>query len=171
MTYCTVSTVLPLTPFKPALIVVVPRDAELATPDDFTTATAGSDELQATWLVILMLVPSLNFPWALNCCEAPRLIDELGGVTAIDTRVAFVIVRVVLAFCPWNDAAIVVLPVETPVATPSLLEALLTVATEGAEEVQVTTEVRSSWLLSANIPVAVNGRSMVSGTLALCGVS
>ena len=103
----------------------------------------------------------------MNCWEAPRLTVEFAGVTVIETRVAFVTVSAALSLSPWNDAPIVVLPMATPVATPLLFDALLTVATEGAEEVQVTMEVKSSWLLSANIPLAVNESSMVSGTLVL----
>ena len=67
--------------------------------------------------------------------------------------------------------AIVVLPMAAPVTTPLLFEALLTVATEGVDEVHVTIEFKFSWLLSANMPVAVNESSMVLGTLVLRGAT
>jgi len=79
-----------------------------------------------------------------NVCEDPRLIAELEGVTLIETNVAFVTVRFVVALIPAKAAVIVVLPMATPVATPPLLDALLTVATDGADEVQVAAEVRSN---------------------------
>src|ERR1700731_4277597 len=113
---------------------------------------------------MLMPGPWVKLPVAVNCCVEPRLMLGFAGVTAIETRVAFVTVRFALSLKPWNAAAIVVVPIETPVATPSLLGTLLIVATEGADDVHLTTEVRSSVLLSRNTPVAVNGSWIVSGT-------
>ena len=57
---------------------------------------------------------------------------------------------------PGCVAAIVVEPVATLVASPSLPPALLTVATPAADELHVTAVVRSCVVLSLNVPVAAN---------------
>jgi hypothetical protein len=95
---------------------------------------------------------------------------ESGGVTAIETNVAFVTVMFVVALIPAKAAVIVVPPMATPVATPPLLDALLTVATDGADEVQVAAEVRSNCWPSENVPVALSWVSMVAGSFRFCGV-
>ena len=46
-------------------------------------------------------------------------------------------------------------PTDTPVASPSLPPALLTVAVAGLEDVHVTEAVRSAVELSEKVPVAV----------------
>lgn len=94
------------------------------------------------------------------------------GVTAIEVKVAVVTVMVsgVVALIPAKDAETVLVPVATPVAMPALSAELLTVATDGVEDVQVTADVRSNWLPSLNVPVAVSWVSMVAGSLRLCGV-
>src|SRR5947208_1193599 len=115
--------------------------------------------------------PSVKDPWAAKICEDPRLIAGLEGVTAIETNVAFVTVIFVVALIPAKAAVIVVLPVATPVATPTLLDALLTVATNGVDEVQVTAEVRSNCWPSENVPTALSWVSMVAGNFRFCGVT
>lgn len=80
----------------------------------------------------------------------------MAGVTEMETRVAVVTVRLVVLLIPAKAAEIVVLPVATPVATPALSAELLTVATAGVDEVQVTAEVRSNCLPSLNVPIAVS---------------
>ena len=86
--------------------------------------------------------PSLKVPFARNCSEAPTLIVGFAGPTAIECRVAFVTVRVVVPLSPLNTAVIVVVPGATPVTTPLLSFVLLIVATDGEDEVHVTAEVR-----------------------------
>lgn len=54
--------VLPFTPFRLALIVVVPVEALLASPFDLMVATVTSDESQVTWTVILTTELSVNVP-------------------------------------------------------------------------------------------------------------
>jgi hypothetical protein len=46
--YCTVKTVVPFTPFRLALMVVVPLEALLASPFDLIVATVTSDEVHVT---------------------------------------------------------------------------------------------------------------------------
>ena len=125
--------------------MVVPVEALLANPFDLIVATVTSDEVQATWTVILTTELSVNVPWAANSCDDPKLIDGLLGVTEIEVRVAVVTVRVMgVALIPAKDEETVVFPVATPVATPAFATELLTVATDGVEDVHVTADVRSS---------------------------
>ena len=120
--------------------------------------------------MILTTELSVNVPCAANSCDDPKLIVGLPGVTAIEVKVAVVTVRVVVPLIPAKAAETVVLPVATPVATPALSAELLTVATEGADEVHVTADVKSNFWPSLNVPIAVSWVSMVAGSLRLGGV-
>jgi len=93
----------------------------------------------------------------------------LAGVTLIETSVALVTVNVALPACSANTAEIVVLPGVSPVAVPWLPGALLTVATEGAEDVHATMPVKSRLSPLANIPVAVMPVRRLAGMLKLAG--
>ena len=118
----------------------------------------------------MIVEPSVNSPCAANSCDEPRLMVGLLGVTEIEVNVAVVTVRVVVALIPAKAAEMVVLPVATPVTMPALSDELLTVATDGVDEVHVTADVRSSCLPSLNVPMAVSWVSMVAGSLRFCGV-
>jgi hypothetical protein len=74
----------------------------------------------------------------------------------MDVRVALLTVRVAVPTCPANPAEIVVLPGATPVATPALVCALLIVAMDETEDVQVAAEVKSCVSPLANVPIARN---------------
>jgi hypothetical protein len=76
---------------------------------------------------------------------------ELGGVTAIETRVALVTVRVAVPVMEPDFALIVDDPTPTPLATP----AELILAMAGADEAHVT-EVSTCVLPSSKLPMAVN---------------
>jgi hypothetical protein len=80
----------------------------------------------------------------------------LAGVTARDTSVAGVTVRVVDPERPPDVAVMVVEPAVTEVASPLDPDALLMVATAAAEEPQVTVVVRFCVVPSEYVPVAVN---------------
>lgn len=97
--------------------------------------------------MILTVELSLKVPCAANNCDDPKLMVGLAGVTAIEFKVAVVTVRVRggVALIPAKEAETVVVPGATPVATPALAEELLTVATDGADDVQVTAEVKSNF--------------------------
>jgi hypothetical protein len=74
-------------------------------------------------------------PVAINCSFVPNAIEEFPAVTAIETRVALVTVRVVDPLTVPEVAAMTAAPGPTPVASP----ALEIVATPGCEELQLTT--------------------------------
>jgi len=83
----------PETEPKLAVIVVAPVPALVATPCLLITATLAFEEVQLTCVVRFCMVPSLKLPVAVNDAGAPKTMEELAGVIAIETRVAFVTVR------------------------------------------------------------------------------
>ena len=87
---------------------------------------------------------------AVNCWVSPSDFELLAGAISIETSVAAVTVRTVLAAMPDDGwmAVMVALPLETLFARPLLPAALLIVATGVAEEDQVTAEVRS-WVVAS----------------------
>jgi hypothetical protein len=101
-------------------------------------AAAVLVEVHVTTVVRFELLPSLKNPIAVNCNDAPVMIDELTGVTVIDTKSGAVTVRPVEPLIPPEVASIVVLPAATPVAKPPLA----IVATVVLVEPQVTELVR-----------------------------
>src|ERR1700735_2504679 len=148
----TVRVVEPLIAPETALIVLVPGATPVAIPPVVMVATPVVAELQVTELVRFCVELSENVPVAVNCCFAPALIEGLAGVTAIDTSVAAVTVRVVEPLTAPDAALIVLLPVATPVANPPAA----IVATEVVCELHVTVLVKFCVELSENVPVAVN---------------
>ena len=148
----TVRVVLPVILPEVAVMLVVPGPIAVTRPLLLTVATAGVDEVQVTWGVRSWVVESENVPVAVNCWVVCRRILESVGVTAMEDSVADVTVRVVLPEILPEVAVTVVVPAATAVARP----ALLTVATDGFDEVQVTWEVRSWVDESENVPVAAN---------------
>ena len=70
----------------------------------------------------------------MNCWFVPNAIDGFAGVIAIETKAALVTVRVVDPLTVPEVAAIVVVPVPFPVASP----AFEIVATASRDELQVT---------------------------------
>jgi len=83
-------------------------------------------------------------PVAVNCWFVPNAIDGFAGGIAIETRAALVTVRVVDPLTVPELAAMVVVPVPVPVASP----AVEIVATACEEELQVTVPVMSCVLPS-----------------------
>lgn len=65
---------------KAAAMVVVPGPTPVAV-DPLMVATAVLDELHATWVVRLCVVPSLNLPVAKNDLLAPTPMVGVAGVT------------------------------------------------------------------------------------------
>ncbi len=74
----------------------------------------------------------------------------------MELRVALVTVNIADPDCPANSAVMVAVPGATPAAKPLVGDALLTVATEAGDEVQLTEPVRFCVLLSENTPTALN---------------
>jgi hypothetical protein len=162
-------------PPEVAVIVDVPTATVVALPLVPATllmvATATADELQVTDAVRSCVVLSEKVPVAVNCWGVPRAMLGFVGVTAMETRVADVTVRVVEPEMPPEVAVIVAVPAATAVALPLVPAALLMVAKDAADELQVTEVVRSCVVLSEKVPVAVNCWVVPRAMLGLVGVT
>ena len=79
---------------------------------------------------------------AVNCCCVPAAIEGAEGVTAIETSVGGVTVKIVEPVILPEVAVIVAVPVARPLAKPCVPAMLLTVATVLLLELQVTESVR-----------------------------
>jgi hypothetical protein len=121
-----------------AVMIGVPAATALARPIPLTVATDVLDERQVTCAVISWFVPSEYRPEAANCWVTPTGILGLAGVTDMEDRVAEVTVRVVLPEIVPEVTVMVAAMVAVPAATAVAKPVLLTAATDGLEEVQVT---------------------------------
>jgi hypothetical protein len=174
----TVRFVIPVTPFRVALIMVVPAATVVAKPLLATmVATPTADELQAAVLVTGADVPSEKLPVAMKSTvfEKPVTV-ELGGVTVIDRSTAAVTVNVAVPLTGTAPkvAFIVEVPTVRPWARPLLAGRSLTVATAGVLEVQVASNVKSCVVIvvpSKKVPLAVNWVVNPLGTVAEAGVT
>jgi len=151
----TVRVVLPeILPKVAVMVTVLPAAAAptVARPLLVTVTTAVLDEAQVSCVVISWLVPSEDLPMATNCCPNPAGTLGLAGVTDMEDRVTEVTVRGVLPEKVPEVAVMVTLPAEPAVARPLLV----TVATDGLDEAQVTCVVISWFVPSEYTPKAVN---------------
>src|SRR2546427_6128108 len=150
-TFATVRPVDPLTVPNVAVIVAEPRATLVASPRLLIVATVAWDELHRTEAVRSCVLVSLKVPVAVNCLLVPIAMVGFAGVTASDTNVAVLTVKVAVPVTEPEVALIVVVPVPTAVARPkaSIDETL----TGDADHV---TEVSSCVLPSSKFPTAVN---------------
>jgi hypothetical protein len=92
----------PETELELAVIVVVPRVALTAAPLAPIVATAGVEDIHDTEVVMILVLPSVYVPVAMNCWEVPRAMEADNGETAMDTSVALVTVSAAGALVkPW----------------------------------------------------------------------
>ena len=75
--------------------MLVPAATPVANPPAVIVATVVVTELQVAVLVKFCVELSEKVPVAVNCSVAPFAIEGFAGVTAIDTSVAAVTVKVV----------------------------------------------------------------------------
>src|SRR5271157_6653783 len=138
-----------VTPPKDAVITVVPVASVVARPWVPTAleivATDAVADAQVTCVVRSAVVPSVYVPVAVNCSVRPLAMLGLGGVRAIDWRVAAVTVSVSPGLVtPPRVAVITVVPVASVVARPWVPTALEIVATDAVADAQVTCVDRSA---------------------------
>ena len=159
-----------------AVIDVVPTDADEATPSVPAAlemvATVVVDDVHVTLAVSARVVPSLNVPVATNACDVPLGMLGEAGVMARLRSTAAVTLSVVDAAIPeaGSVAAIVVLPTDAAVATPRVPGAFEMLATDGADDVQVTDPVSVCVEPSLNVPVATKACVEPFGTAGDDGV-
>ena len=139
----TVKVVEPLTLPAVAVIVVCPSETLAAWPVfgvvALMVATLGADEFHTTAVVMSSVLPSLYVAMAANCWFVPSAMDAFAGVTAIDTMVAGVTVRLLEPLTEPDVALMLAFPTATAVTRP--LADTVAVATE--EELHVAVLVRS----------------------------
>jgi len=137
----TVAVVLPVMPFWVAEIVtgleVVPTP--VATPLTVMVILVVSDDDHVAVSVIFCVVESLKVPVAVNGCWVWKTMAGFGGVTAMETRVADVTVKVAGGLVTDPNVAVMdVVPEARPPASPCVPGALLIVATVAIDEAHVT---------------------------------
>ncbi len=123
-------------PSLAAVMVVVPGDWPVATPDVAIVATPVLLELNAITRPVSTLPPA-SFVTTVNAgVFEPSTTDcVVGEMVTLATGIAVTVSVAAGLFCPSLDAMIDVVPAATPVATP-VLE--FTVATPGAVDEKVT---------------------------------
>jgi hypothetical protein len=155
-----------VTDSKVTVNVAVPVATPQTRPGALTSITVWSDEVQVDMAVMSSEVPSLNVPVATNERNVARGIDAEAGVMVMLVTVALVTTSVAEAETPPERAVMTVVPAETPTASP----VLLTVATPGFEEVQLTELVRYCEVLSVNLPRATNASVVFFAICAVAGL-
>jgi hypothetical protein len=95
----------------------------VASPVVLIVATLAAEELHVAVLVRFCVLASVYVPVAVNCCVLPLAIDGFAGVTAIDTNVGAVTVRLSPGEVTPLKLAVMVTgpPAFTPVARPAAL--------------------------------------------------
>jgi hypothetical protein len=138
----TVRGAFPVTSSKDAEIVVVPTLKALASPLTVIEATPVADEFHTTEPVMFCVDESEKVPVAVNCCAIPIEMFAFAGVTTMETTVAEVTVSVAEPVTEPEVAEMDVVPVLRAFTIPSVGAELLTVATDGFDDAQVTLPVR-----------------------------
>jgi hypothetical protein len=101
-----------------AVIVLVPCATPVANPLLLTVATGVAEEIHLAVLVRFCVVPLLYVPVAVNCWVVPAAMEELAGVTAIETSRGVIPVPLSVAVCGLEVplSTIVRVPVRAPTA-------------------------------------------------------
>jgi len=156
----------PLTAPKFAVMVLLPVALLVSRPRLLIVAAAGFEEVQTTDPVTSCVLLSLNVPVAVNCFVVPTAILEFAGVTAMEIKVAPVMVSDAVPVTEPELALMVATPVPTLVAKP--VES--TRAMDEDEEDQFT-----DWshcvLPSSKFPMAVNCSVVPSAMEGVAGLT
>jgi len=163
-----------VTPASDAVICAVPGEIVVARPWDpgALLIVAAPVAFQLTMAVRSCVLLSVKVPVAVNCSVVPAAMVGLAGVTPIDTSVAEPTVTVTAGeVMPLKAALTWAWPGAAAVTRPAVPAALLTAATAGVEDLQVTRLVRSCVWLSEYRPVAVNCRMVPFTSVGAAGVS
>ncbi len=117
---CTVRRVVPLTPLKDAVTVLVPVAWETAMPLASIVAVAVVPLAQVAAGSATVL-PSVKFPVAVKSTVAPRPMAGFAGLIVIDCRVGAVTVRISIGLTIAPTVAVMFdVPTATPLARPVL---------------------------------------------------
>jgi hypothetical protein len=165
-----VSTAVPLTPLRDAVMFVDPAATPVATPVALIVAADLLPDTHVAVDVTFAVELSLYVAVAVNCCVTPTAMLGVAGVTEIPVIVfvaAAVTVRVAVPLTPPCEAVIVDEPVATAVASPTEL----IVAAALLPDVQVAVEVTFAVEPSLYVAVAVNCCVAPAIMLGLAGVT
>ncbi len=154
-----------------AVIDALPGDAGVTSPRDpvivLTLAMDGEDEFHVTSWVKFCVELSEKVPVAANCSVVPIAILELAGVTAMDCRVAGVIVNVVQPdMFPFLAVMVFLHGPLSPIFPKLIIMALIV-----SDDPHVTDDVMSWVELSENIPVAENCAVVPAAIVGFVGVT
>jgi hypothetical protein len=164
----TVTSVVPVVLSRVAEMVAVPKPRAASRPLEDTCATEVLVEDHVVIALRFWVEPSLNAPVATNCRSTPCGIVLLAGVTVIESRLAFVTVRLADAESPLIEAMMTVLPPALPAKASPVL---FTLATVGWEELHVT-RLEIFWVMPfVKVPVALNCWSVYLAIFAFAGVT
>lgn len=155
-----------------ALMVAVPADCPVTTPDEKTVATSVFDDVHVTAPFMGCWLPSLKVPVALYPVVEPGDTIALAGDTASDTRVAELTVNVEKPVTPPKLALMFAVPGPTPVTVRGPRPPPLpSVATDVLLDVQLQLPVITWVVESENSPVAVKLFCPPTGTVTPVGVT
>src|SRR5690242_12738394 len=124
-------------------MVLLPVATLEARPCALMVAAAALDDVHVTVVVMSCVLLSLKVPMAVNCFVVPTAMLEFAGVTAIETRVAEVTVRVAVPLIPPDVAVMVEVPGPVLLANP-----VASMVATGVEEEDQVTEVSNCVLPS-----------------------
>ncbi len=106
-----------------AVMLVVADEVRLcpvATPELEMVAALVFEDVQVTSSVTTEVLPSSKVAFATNAWVSPEVIDALLGVTAMDARLARVMLTLVAPLTDPDVAVIVAAPAATPLTRPEL---------------------------------------------------
>lgn len=167
--FVTVNGATPTTPKNEAVTVAVPGAFPVAKPNEpdalLRVATDGFEDVHSTEFVRFCDVPSVSVPVATKPIDVPAATLGLAGVIVIAVSDSTVRLAALLTTPPsWQ--VIVAAPFDSPLTIP-----LLTVATAGAEDVQVATVSTCCVVPSLKFPMACNDNVEPVARPALAGVT
>jgi hypothetical protein len=159
-------------PPKAAVMTAEPLATPVARPvPEPIVAMPVALELQTIPVAAVMsiCVPKLYVAIAVNCWVVVTGIEGAAGVTAIDTNVSGVTVRLTVALLPPIAAVMT----DVPLATPAAIPVAETVATPvSAEDQAIPGDVVTSWVKpSLYVAVAVNCWMPLTGIEGVAGVT
>ncbi len=154
----TLSDMVPEVVVTVAVILAVPAATPVTTPELLTVAILVVSEVQATWVVRVLVLLSSKVPVAVSEVVEPVFTVGLVGVMEMLVSARVLTMTVPEAVMPSCEALMVEFPAATAVTRPALTD-----ATPDEELVHLAELVTSLLLPSTVVPLAVN--CLVSPTL------
>lgn len=151
-----VSVVLPATPARLAVRVLVPGAVAMNTPLPSEVATEALEDVHVAVLVRSALVPSEYFPVAVSCVVSPAATLGFDGLTVMDDSVTGANIAVTVRVAVPETLATEAVTVDVPGATHVARPLPPTVTAAGLEELQAASAVTSRLVPSEYVPAAAS---------------